>query len=35
MHLFPLFADLRQRPVLVVGAGEVAARKVALLLAAG
>ena len=35
MKLFPLFADLSGRPVLVVGAGEVAARKVALLLAAG
>ena len=35
MKMFPLFADLAGRPVLVVGAGEVAARKVALLLAAG
>lgn len=35
MKLFPLFADLSGRPVLVVGAGEVAARKVALLIAAG
>ena len=35
MKLFPLFADLAGRPVLVVGAGEVAARKVAALLAAG
>ena len=35
MSLFPLFADLNDRAVLVIGAGEVAARKVALLLAAG
>jgi uroporphyrin-III C-methyltransferase/precorrin-2 dehydrogenase/sirohydrochlorin ferrochelatase len=35
MKLFPLFVDLSRRPVLVVGAGEVAARKVAALLAAG
>jgi uroporphyrin-III C-methyltransferase/precorrin-2 dehydrogenase/sirohydrochlorin ferrochelatase len=35
MKLFPLFVDLAQRPVLVVGGGEVAARKVAGLLAAG
>ena len=34
MKMFPLFADLAQRPVLVVGGGEVAARKVASLLAA-
>lgn len=33
--LFPLFADLRQRLVLVVGGGEVAVRKVAALQAAG
>jgi uroporphyrin-III C-methyltransferase / precorrin-2 dehydrogenase / sirohydrochlorin ferrochelatase len=31
----PLFADLKQRPVLVVGGGEVAARKVDLLQRAG
>jgi uroporphyrin-III C-methyltransferase/precorrin-2 dehydrogenase/sirohydrochlorin ferrochelatase len=31
----PIFADLKQRPVLVVGGGEVAARKVDLLLRAG
>lgn len=35
MDYLPLFADLRHRPVLVVGAGEVAARKVSLLLDAG
>jgi uroporphyrin-III C-methyltransferase/precorrin-2 dehydrogenase/sirohydrochlorin ferrochelatase len=35
MKLFPLFADLSQRRVLVVGGGEVAARKVGSLLAAG
>jgi uroporphyrin-III C-methyltransferase/precorrin-2 dehydrogenase/sirohydrochlorin ferrochelatase len=34
-RLFPLFADLRGRPVLVVGGGAVAARKVAALLATG
>ncbi len=32
---FPLFADLRQRPCLIVGAGQVALRKMTLLLRAG
>lgn len=35
MDYLPLFADLRQRPVLVVGGGEVAARKILLLARAG
>ncbi|MDG2955210.1 siroheme synthase CysG [Bisgaard Taxon 10/6] len=34
MHYFPVFADLNNRPVLVVGGGAVAARKVNLLLKA-
>ena len=33
--LFPLFADLRGRPVLVVGGGEIAMRKIAALHLAG
>ncbi|MFI0487801.1 MAG: siroheme synthase CysG [Yersinia sp. (in: enterobacteria)] len=31
MDYLPLFADLKQRPVLVVGGGEIAARKIELL----
>jgi uroporphyrin-III C-methyltransferase/precorrin-2 dehydrogenase/sirohydrochlorin ferrochelatase len=35
MKLYPLFADLSDRPVLVVGGGAVAERKVAMLLESG
>jgi uroporphyrin-III C-methyltransferase / precorrin-2 dehydrogenase / sirohydrochlorin ferrochelatase len=35
MQLYPLFADLNDRPVLVVGGGDVATRKTAMLLRAG
>jgi uroporphyrin-III C-methyltransferase / precorrin-2 dehydrogenase / sirohydrochlorin ferrochelatase len=35
MQYLPLFFDLRGRPVLVIGGGAIAARKVALLLEAG
>jgi uroporphyrin-III C-methyltransferase/precorrin-2 dehydrogenase/sirohydrochlorin ferrochelatase len=35
MLLYPMFADLRERHVLVVGGGDVAARKTAMLLKAG
>jgi uroporphyrin-III C-methyltransferase/precorrin-2 dehydrogenase/sirohydrochlorin ferrochelatase len=35
MQAFPIFLSLRERPVLVVGGGEPAARKVELLLSAG
>ena len=35
MNLFPLFANLKQRAVLVIGGGEIAERKVRLVLAAG
>ncbi len=32
MNYFPVFADLTERPVLVIGGGEIAARKIKLLL---
>jgi uroporphyrin-III C-methyltransferase / precorrin-2 dehydrogenase / sirohydrochlorin ferrochelatase len=35
MNLFPLFADLHERRVLIVGGGVVAERKIAMLLAVG
>jgi len=35
MDYFPLFIDLKNKPCLVVGAGEVAARKIELLAKAG
>lgn len=35
MRYFPLFLDLINKPVLVVGGGEVASRKVEALLKAG
>ncbi|GAM59666.1 siroheme synthase [Vibrio ishigakensis] len=35
MRYFPLFYDLNHKPVLVVGGGEVACRKVESLLKAG
>jgi uroporphyrin-III C-methyltransferase/precorrin-2 dehydrogenase/sirohydrochlorin ferrochelatase len=35
MDYFPIFVNLKQQPCLVVGAGEVAARKIALLCKAG
>jgi uroporphyrin-III C-methyltransferase/precorrin-2 dehydrogenase/sirohydrochlorin ferrochelatase len=35
MQYFPLFLDLKEKPVLLVGGGEVAARKYTLLAAAG
>ena len=35
MDYLPLFADIRQKPVLVVGGGDVAARKIELLRRAG
>ncbi len=35
MQYFPLFYDIKNKPCLVVGGGEVAARKIAMLLRAG
>ena len=35
MNYFPIFLDLKQQPCLVIGAGSVARRKIALLLQAG
>ena len=35
MDYFPIFLNLKQQPCLVVGAGEVAARKISLLSKAG
>ena len=35
MDFFPIFLDIRSQPVLVVGGGSVAARKVTLLQKAG
>ena len=35
MRYFPLFLDIKDKPVLLVGGGEVAARKFALLAEAG
>ena len=35
MDYLPLFADIRHKPVLVVGGGDVAARKIELLRRAG
>jgi len=34
MDYFPIFLDIKKRPVLIVGGGEIAARKVALLMRA-
>lgn len=34
MRYFPIFMDIRKRPVLVVGGGEVACRKIDMLLQA-
>jgi uroporphyrin-III C-methyltransferase/precorrin-2 dehydrogenase/sirohydrochlorin ferrochelatase len=35
MDFLPIFLDVRQRPAVIVGGGEVAARKAQLLLEAG